>query len=140
MTTVELVAAIGGGPTLTAAGVGVWKLAKMWLDARDRDAVRDDKREERTEKRLWTRLDEVEKDAKETRVRLDGCEKKHADCERTTGEQAAKIDDLEEKITELQGIAMRSDSTGQFRTELAAWASMPPPKPLDLPPPKRRKE
>ncbi len=104
-------------------------------------AQNDAEREDRTIDRLWDRLDATD-------ARLDECESKHRkseaqyeECERERERDRAKVTDLESHVLELQGIALRSDDTGQFRTELAAWGrSSPPPKPLNLPPPKRRGE
>lgn len=134
MTTIELITAIGGGPAVTAAGVGLWKLAKMWLDARAAAAARDDAREERTEQRLWDRVDRLDQ-------RLDDCEQRHTEsekrneeCERERKADRAKIEDLEGHVLALQDVALRNDNTGRFLIE---QRTSPPPKPLDLPPPKR---
>lgn len=137
MTTLELVAAIGGGPTITAAGVGLWKLGRFAIQKWGENAERDDAREERTEKRLWSRLKKVE-------TRLDDCERKHqeaerrhqdaekrgADCERRSEAQGQKIVELEGHVATLQGIALRSDNTAQFRARLTEWARSTPPEPL----------
>lgn len=131
MTTIELITAIGGGPVITAAGVGAWKLFKMWLDARREDAQRDDAREDRMIDRLATRVETLEK-------RNDDCAEALASA-RAAKELAEKTSaECAEDREELRAMVMRSREDITERIDLAAERivarSTPPSK---LPPPRR---
>ena len=83
--------------------------------------------------------------------RLDDCEKRHDECKDRVTESVEvaerakeRADDLEVKVKDLQAMVERrtEDLTGKFRTvaaeEIERAQQSTPPKPLKLPPPKKR--
>jgi hypothetical protein len=131
MTTVEIIiAAIGGQSTLTAAGVGAWKIVQRWQAGRERVRLaeiaageREDEREERTEDHLWNRLKAVDGHVKDCH---DERKRDRAECD----ERVGKLEDIVRKST--------ADITGRIdiaAERLAARRSPPPARPV-LPPPR----
>lgn len=150
---VGAVATLLGGPAAIRKGLAWWAARRVERAAAELDAQKevalarihadqnDAERDANTEQQLWRRLDAVEADVKDTRERLDNCEERHAEsekrneaCERERVADRAKIEDLEGHVLALQDVALRNDNTGRFLIE---QRTSPPPKPLDLPPPKR---
>ncbi len=136
MTTVEIIiAAIGGQSTLTAAGVGVWKLVQRWQTRKERADARVERVRlaeiaagEREEEREASTIRELFDMAKRDRERLAKVELHAEECNGALAEQGALVASLMQANADCErrvsAIAQRvsrqeertSDMTGKFRT------------------------